>query len=439
MLDLFLNHIDKFKLCQKSDQILLAVSGGLDSTTMLYLFREAGYKVAVAHCNFQLRGRESDGDEAFVTTVCKELRVTCYTKRFDTEAYAWERTLSTQLAARELRYAWFKELLIKHQYAWLATAHHFDDSMETIVLNLSRGSGIDGMAGIPVKNDQTIRPLLFASRQQVEKYAVMKGLVWREDITNMTDNYQRNFIRHHIIPRLKDLNPSLETTWHSGIEKVKGEIALLHELYEKWKTDFVKSEKGRVTIDKAGFALYKDNPAMVWRCCREFGFNFEQAKDISRALHTQAGKKFITHGFTLVIDRQNLIITDRLQNWGETMIEKSQTTSYLGPWTLDITTMAGPEIPLNENTALLDSRLLTFPLKWRKWKSGDSFCPLGMTRKKKLSNFFIDLKLSMADKERATVIESDGMIIWVAGYRIDDRFKVTGQTTSRISLTLTSA
>ncbi|HKZ39002.1 MAG TPA: tRNA lysidine(34) synthetase TilS, partial [Chryseolinea sp.] len=188
MLEQFLNHIDRFKLCAKSDSILLAVSGGVDSMAMLNLFKEAGYSFAVAHCNFQLRGKESDDDEIFVQRVCNDLKIPVYTLRFDTEAYAWEMGLSIQMAARNLRYEWFNQLLKKHGHKWLATGHHFDDTMETILLNLTKGTATEGLAGIPVKNGNIIRPILFATRRQVEDYARCHGVVWREDQSNFTDD-----------------------------------------------------------------------------------------------------------------------------------------------------------------------------------------------------------------------------------------------------------
>ncbi|HEU5290922.1 MAG TPA: tRNA lysidine(34) synthetase TilS, partial [Cyclobacteriaceae bacterium] len=253
MQEQFLNHIQKHSLCHRGERILLAVSGGLDSVVMLHLFRETGFSIGVAHCNFQLRGTESDGDENFVRQLCLQMGVPFFIKRFDTQAYAWENNLSIQMAARELRYSWFDHLLEENQYNLLGTGHHFDDTMETIVLNWIKGSSVEGLAGIPVKNRKIIRPLLFATRAQVEKHAAEKGIQWREDQSNLTDDYQRNFIRHQIIPKLKELNPSLETTLHTGIEKLQGDLELLHVQLEDWKRKFISSEGEKVIIAKRGF------------------------------------------------------------------------------------------------------------------------------------------------------------------------------------------
>lgn len=429
MLEQFLHHIDRHRLCQKSDLILLAVSGGVDSMAMLYLFKEAGFRVGVAHCNFQLRGKESDGDEEFVRQVCKDLNVPFFFSRFETEAYAWENTLSIQMAARELRYTWFDEVLRGHSYTWLATGHHLDDTMETILLNITRGTSTDGLAGIPVRNGNIIRPLLFATRKEIEKYALRKGMVWREDLSNLTDDYQRNFIRHQVVPKLKELNPSLEVTWQTGIEKIQGDLALLQHAVDDWKTKFITETPHRNYIDKTAFNLLPQGATLLWRYCRTFGFNFEQAKEVLQSLKGQPGKRFYSSTHLLVLDRDLIIITPLQHGWTEAGIEKEHAESFLGPWQLKIERLTDMLPVSDEMEAVLDEELLNYPLLWRKWRPGDSFHPLGMEHKKKLSDFFIDKKLSLADKEIATVLESDGRIVWVAGHRIDDRFKLTTKTT----------
>jgi tRNA(Ile)-lysidine synthase len=439
MVEQFLNHIEQHDLCEKSDLVLLAISGGVDSMAMLYLFREAGFKIGVAHCNFQLRGKESDGDEEFVTEVCRELNVPFFSKRFETEAYAWENTLSTQMAARELRYAWFEEILIKHSYRCLATGHHFDDSIETILLNLTRGSSTDGLAGIPVKNGNVIRPLLFATRKQIEKYAHARGMVWREDLSNLTDDYQRNFIRHQVVPKLKELNPSLEITWQSGIEKIHGDLALMNHAFADWKKQFVNESVERITIPKSGFALFPKGASLLWRFIKAYGFNFEQAKEIIQSLYAQPGKRFLSASHLLVVDREMLIITTHQHYWSEISIEKGQSESFLGPWVMKIEPLNAVPEKIDDDEAVIEASELVFPLIWRKWRPGDAFHPLGMTHKKKLSDFFIDKKISMADKEIITVLESDGKLVWVAGYRIDDRFKLTSDSSVIMKFKLTRA
>jgi tRNA(Ile)-lysidine synthase len=439
MLEQFLNHIDRQRLCERTDSILLAVSGGVDSMAMLYLFKEADFRVGVAHCNFQLRGKESDGDEEFVQQVCKELNVPFFCKRFETEAYAWENTLSIQMAARELRYAWFDELLNGHSYQRMATGHHLDDTMETILLNITRGSSTEGLAGIPAKNGNIIRPLLFATRKEIEKHAIKKGMVWREDLSNLTDDYQRNFIRHQVLPKLKELNPSLEITWQTGIEKIQGDLALLHIAIEEWKGKFVTETPHKISIGKNAFNSFPQGATLLWRYCRVFGFNFEQAKEVLQSLKGQPGKRFFSSSHLLVLDRDFILITPLQHGWTETIIEKKQVESYLGPWTIKKDHLTEMLPVSNEMEAILDEELLSYPLVWRKWKPGDSFHPLGMDHKKKLSDFFIDKKLSLADKEIVTVLELGDRIVWVAGHRIDDRFKLTTKTTSIVRFRLSRA
>jgi tRNA(Ile)-lysidine synthase len=439
MVEQFLNHIERLNLCEKSDHLLLAVSGGVDSMAMLYLFQEIGVTIGVAHCNFQLRGKESDGDEEFVAQVCKELGIPFFIKRFETEAFAWENSLSTQMAARELRYAWFEELLSHHSYDYLATGHHLDDSMETILLNLTRGCASDGLAGIPVKNGRVIRPLLFATKKQIEKYAELKGMVWREDQSNLTDDYQRNFIRHQVIPQLRELNPSLETTWQTGIEKIQGDLSLLQHAFDHWIHEFVVEESDRITVEKKAFESFVQPASLLWRYIKGLGFNYEQSKEIIQSLNGQPGKRFFSTTHLLVIDRELLIITPHQQHWNEVTIDKGQAETILGPFLLRMKAVKEMELGSDKGEAILDAGLLTFPLLWRKWQAGDSFHPLGMDHKKKLSDFLIDNKISVADKEAVTVLVSDGDIVWVVGHRIDDRYKLTANTSSILRFSLHSA
>jgi tRNA(Ile)-lysidine synthase len=436
MQEQFLNHIQKHSLCQHGDKILLAVSGGLDSVVMLHLFKEAGFSVGVAHCNFQLRGNESDGDEDFVKQCCEQLNVPVFVKRFDTQSYGWENNLSIQMAARELRYSWFEHLLEEKHYDFLATGHHFDDTVETILLNWIKGTAVEGLAGIPVKNKKVIRPLLFATRAQVEKHAAEKGIQWREDQSNLTDDYQRNFIRHQIVPKLKELNPSLETTLHTGIEKLQSDIALLHVQVEEWRRNFISREGEKIAISKKGFDSFPQGVHLLWRCIKEYEFNFEQAREIIHGLHGQSGKRFLSPSYQLVIDREHLILSPHEKFWDDVVIQEGQREAILGSFEMEIEKTTSVEISKDSLIAKLDADKLKFPLRWRKWKAGDFFYPLGMDHKRKLSDFLIDNKVALTDKDSVTVLESAGEIAWVVGYRIDNRFKITPQTRSALTFTI---
>jgi tRNA(Ile)-lysidine synthase len=436
VLQQFLNHINRHKLLTQHDTILLAVSGGVDSMVMLHLFLEAGFNVGVAHCNFQLRGEESDADEHFVQQACQKLNVPVVVKRFDTQAYAWENSLSTQMAARELRYSWFDHVLEEQHYHLLATGHHFDDTVETILLNWIKGSSVEGLAGIPVKNKKIVRPLLFATRALVEKYATEKGIAWREDQSNLTDDYQRNFIRHQIVPKLRELNPSLESTLHIGIERLQSDLELIHFQLHAWKKEFLSVEGEKITIAKGGFDSFPQGIHLLWRCIKEYGFNFEQAREMMHGLTGQSGKRFLSPSHQLTIDREHLIISRHENFWNDVSIEAGQQKVLLGSWEMGIEKLNKIELSGDSLTAILDAEKLKFPLCWRKWKAGDFFYPLGMDHKRKLSDFLIDNKVSLADKNVVTVLESAGEIAWVVGYRIDNRFKITPRTRSALSFSI---
>jgi tRNA(Ile)-lysidine synthase len=430
VLQQFLNHIDQNSLFKPSDKVLLAVSGGLDSMVMLHLFKEAGFSIGVAHCNFQLRGEESNGDEALVNTTCVELGIPFYLKRFDTEVYAWERGISIQMAARDLRYSFFEDVITAHNYNWLATAHHGNDSLETVLLNLVRGTGIEGLTGIAVKHDKVIRPLLFATRAALEEYAAFRRLSWREDSSNASDKYHRNLIRNQVIPLLKQINVNLEDGFQHTIERLRGTSALQALVLRKFKEEAIHEETDSTYIDIAGLNAMPQPAVVLWELLKDKGFNFDQCHDIMDVKH-QPGKIFYASHFQLAIDRSHFIISEKQnQEYIEIQIDENQSTVTLLHTTLELQIVNKKDFNLVKDLQLaqLDCDSVMFPLTWRSWKSGDQFVPLGMQHHKKLSDFLIDMKISVPDKSRVTVLESDGKIIWVTGHRIDDRFKVTDKT-----------
>lgn len=428
----FLNHIAKKKLLVGEDKILLAISGGIDSMVMLHLFQECKFKFSVAHANFQLRDSESEGDENFVKDFCKKNSISFFTKKFETEQYGKTNHLSIQMAARELRYQWFHELLIEYQFDSIATAHHLNDSIETVLLNFVRGSGLEGLDGIASKNGKVIRPLLFATRKEIKNYADENKIEWREDRSNISDDYPRNFIRHRVYPLLKELNPSLERTFSESQEKITGAVELMETGIKQWRGEFEKKKDDQILLAKKGFEQVKNLESILWNLIKGFGFNFDQCRQIVFALHGQSGKLFSTSQFELVVDRDHLIISKIKAQLEETLIELNQTEATLGNFKLQIEKKEKVSIKDDPFVAVLDIGKLKFPLKWRKWKSGDFFYPLGMTHKKKLSDFLIDQKISLADKETITVLESGNEIVWVVGQRIDERYKVVDSVTSTI-------
>ncbi len=408
----------------------MAVSGGLDSMVMLQLFYQAGFSVNVAHCNFQLRGDESEEDKKFVEEKCKHNSIPFYSYPFDTKNYAKQHGLSIQMAARELRYAWFNELLITHGFDFISTAHHLNDSIETVLLNLTKGTGIAGLKGISVQSNKIIRPLLFLTRQQIEIYAAEQGVTWREDHSNQTDDYQRNFMRHQVIPKLKEINPSLEKTFLETMLKMQGTAEIFEGAIEQWKKENQKIDGDKILLNKQGLRenSFTHNTILLWEILKKYGFNFDQCESMMNALTSQSGKKFISATHEMVIDRTHLMLLPSPSTFQEVVIHEGQAEAILGRIHLAIQCLENTKIVPDPSMAYIDSARLNFPLMWRKWKEGDYFYPLGMKHRKKLSDFLINEKISVIDKESLTVIAAQGEIVWVVGHRIDDRFKVTSET-----------
>jgi tRNA(Ile)-lysidine synthase len=421
-----LNHTDRHKLCKTTDKILLAVSGGIDSMVMLDLFLKAGFSIAVAHCNFQLRGKDSDADEQLVKDVCGN-SVPFFSKRFETSSYAEANKLSIQMAARQLRYDFFESLMNEKGFLFTATAHQLNDSLETTLLNFVRGSGVEGMAGIPVKTNRIIRPLLFATRQMISDYASENKIVWREDASNASDDYQRNFLRNKIIPSLKEINPSLEETFRNTNERLQAAASWTKNL----AADFLNyDEAGRIIIHKKELKEVAASSVLLWEIIKDFDFNYEQCKEIIE-VH-QPGKIFYSSSHVLTVDRETYIIQARQSEnfFSQCEIQPKQVVTKNFNGSLFIQEIKKEDFSLNrsQHLAQIDADKVEFPLVWRLWKQGDSFMPFGMSQHKKLSDFFIDLKVSLPDKEKITVIESGGQIVWVVGFRIHDAFKVTENT-----------
>ncbi len=427
MLDRFTHVLKRDKLCERQQRLLLAVSGGLDSMVMLDLFHRAGFEVGVAHCNFQLRSEESDADEAFVLERCKAIGVECYTSRFDTKNYAAKNGTSTQMAARQLRYEWFGELL-NNNWDLLATAHHADDNLETTLLHLVRGTGLSGVMGIPAKVDKVIRPLLAFTKEELEGYAQVHGIEWREDRSNATTDYNRNYIRHELIPKLKILNPALEHTFIKTSERLSAGGELFQMGLHGVKEKFLKEKSDQVLIDKEFAKLFHKPVGVLWELIKQYGFNYEQCDSIIESIDKSSGSKFLTHSHQLFVDRTYLIIDAFREAQTETLIQLGDRRASLGTAILELEEVEAQSISRIRHLASLDAEKLKFPLVWRAWQEGDFFYPLGMSGKKKLSDFFIDNKMSRADKGRTTVLVSGEDIVWVVGHRVDNRYKVDDHT-----------
>ncbi len=442
MVEQLLNHIQRHQLCKTTDKILLAVSGGVDSMVMLRLFHEAGIPVGVAHCNFQLRGEDSIADEVLVNMTCVELKVPFHLKRFETGKYAEQHKVSTQVAARELRYEFFEEIRTQYEYDFIATAHHLDDSLETVLLNFTRGTGIDGLVGIPLKNRFVIRPMLFASRKQIEDHANFLRLQWREDKSNQSDEYARNAIRNKVIPVLTELNPSLTETYRSTHERIAGASAFTAQFLADFRAIYTTQKHGKLLIDLDKLIDTRYSSVLLWMLVKEFGFNLDQCDRAVRQRRT--GKQFLSSTHVMLVNRNELLIyaAEGSPEVTQTLIDKDDDKAVLHKLMLEVEN-SGLDKYLEDVNALKDANVeyidcsqLKFPLVWRKWKPGDTFKPIGMKHHKKLSDFLIDEKISRDEKENVTVLESDGKIVWVVGKRISQDFAVTNETYDVLKLSV---
>ncbi|MEO1055022.1 MAG: tRNA lysidine(34) synthetase TilS [Bacteroidota bacterium] len=439
MTERFLAFINKNELFDSIDTILLAVSGGVDSMVMIDLFAKSKLKFTLAHCNFQLRGDESDKDEKFIIQAAEQHGTIAHTIRFDTKKYATEQKLSTQMAARNLRYQWFNEIINQHGYDRLATAHHLDDVIETMLFNLAKGTGIAGFHGIEPKRDNIVRPMLFCDKGEILAYAQENALSWREDQSNQSLDYQRNLIRHKVVPVLREINPDLS----EGIKRTTRRIKETEQLFSL-KLDSLREE----VMEKRGVDYFlnkdlliqqKERMIILFELLKPFGFGFVQSEALAEQLPSiEVGKVFESNTHRLNVDRDHLIVSPIVSQEQEVADINSQdeVITYQG-MQLKCEHFDQPvAIIPDKSIAFLDRDKLTFPLKMRKWQEGDRFVPLGMRHKKKLSDFMIDNKIPLNLKERVFVVLSENEIVWVVGHRIDDRFKVTDETqyVFRISL-----
>ncbi len=440
LLEKFKDYIGQHRLFQRGDKVLLAVSGGRDSVVLCDLFHAAGFPFGIAHCNFQLRADESERDEAFVRKMASEYKAAFHVVKFDTSQYASQHKLSIQVAARELRYNWFEQVRGENGYAFIATAHHLNDSIETLLMNFFKGTGIGGLHGILPKQGRLIRPLLFAKREAIADYLQQRSLSFVEDSSNLSDKYTRNSIRLHIIPEIKKNFPELENNLADNIARFK-EIEQLYRQGLEIHLEGLTEKRGE-EIFISILKLQKSVPlnTVAYELFKPFNFNFLQAQQIIGMLGSESGRIIVSATHRLVKDRKWLIISplQAVNDITYTLIEAGDRQVKAENIILKIQRIERAAFKLDSsgNAACLDLKKLSFPLVLRKWKQGDYFYPLGMKKKKKLSRFFIDQKLSLPEKEKIWVVESDKRIAWVAGMRIDERFKITDHTENILKLTL---
>jgi tRNA(Ile)-lysidine synthase len=436
----FEQYINRHNLFTKDDSILVAVSGGIDSCVLLHLLYYYNYKCVVAHCNFNLRNSESDNDEQFVKKLTNDYFMDFVSIPFNTLEYAEEKGLSIQMAARELRYIFFEETRKKHNCKAIATAHHADDSIETVFINLMRGTGLKGLTGIPVKSNHIVRPLLFASRKEIEEYASLNNLSWRNDSSNSSNKYTRNQLRNQVLPLLDEIKPGFRKILLRNIEHFNETETLLNTLLKSTFDKIISKKGNTVYISIKELKVIGLNKSLLFEIISGYGFNPKQAEKIWNSLDSGPGKMFYSKNYSLNKDREFIIISQIENQESQRKYYIDETAEWISePFEMSIETMlweAGKVIPRNSKILFADLHALEFPLIIRRWLPGDFFQPFGMKGFKKLSDYFIDQKISKTEKENTWIIESANRIIWVVGYRIDDRIKVTDSTKHILKLQL---
>jgi tRNA(Ile)-lysidine synthase len=407
--------------------LLLAVSGGLDSMVLVHLFTALKYKIAIAHCNFGLRETESDGDADFVKKIANTLNVPYHEIRFETQKYAEAQKISTQMAARELRYNWFNELCSTEGYSHVLTAHHADDNLETVLINITRGTGLEGLLGIPAVSGKILRPLLSYSRAQILAYAQENKIIWREDSSNTSVKYLRNKIRHRVIPILKEINPSLLDSFEQTVTHLKESKTIVDYALQQLKKEILEEKDNHFIVHLEPLKKMPNPKAYLYPLLQSYGFT--SWNDIAELLEAQTGKTILSAHYQILKNRNTFILSPIIQSQRNQSYEWSKNNEVL------LTPIQLIQNKVNElgkgdkKTIYVDAEKLQFPLRVRKWQEGDYFYPLGMNKqKKKVSKYFKDEKLSLLQKEATWLLCSDQKIVWIIGQRPDERFKVSEQT-----------
>ncbi|MDX2196676.1 MAG: tRNA lysidine(34) synthetase TilS [Cytophagales bacterium] len=424
-IEIFKKHITSEALFVPEDRLIATVSGGIDSVAMIWLLHKCGYQFTIAHCNFGLRGEESDEDEHFVQQLAKKYKVPFHTHKFDTQNFANDHKMSVQLAARTLRYAWFEELRQKLNYSYILTAHHQNDTLETVLYNLAKGTGIAGLHGIYPKIGNIIRPMLAFTKADIQDIVAQNHLTWREDSSNAHSHYARNLIRHEVIPALKIINPNLENTINDTVKQVRNVEIFFDNEYNKFKNEYLKKDGALYYLE-----LSKSiSPSFYYKYLKEIGFAWQQCEQIIEKEHV-AGSKFYSHLYMLSIDRNRWYISAHAQIYTPMAeVQKNSTKFIFGDSTFKVEIHdRGLRINTHPDIAYLDESKLIYPLIVRRWQDGDWFIPYGMNGKKKISDFLIDKKVPLPLKSHLFVIVSGTSIVWLSGHRIDDRYKVTDDT-----------
>ncbi len=422
--------IQEYQLCEKSDRILLTVSGGKDSMLMADLFVRLGYNVIIAHCNFNLRGEASDLDEELVRRYAEAVHVPFYVRHFDTETYASTHRISIQMAARELRYLWFDDLVQELACDRIAIAHHMNDNIETVFLNLSRGTGLLGLQGILPKRGKLIRPLLFLTAAEIEQYVKLNQIVYRDDASNFSTKYARNKIRIDIISKFKEIQPEFEHVFEQNIQNFRDSYQLLQSFVEPIRQDLFQAHQGLIYIQKEKLYPHLKNLPLCYELFAPYSFAKNILQDLIDCWDKESGRIFESSTHTLLLDREELILQpNKIAEKEEIIISIEDKEIKWMNYRFEISVADEISFSNTKEKAYIDFDKLIFPLRIRSWQEGDVFIPLGMNGKKKLSDFFINQKLNIYEKSTVPIlVNGNGEIIWIAKWRMDNRYKITENT-----------
>ncbi|MEN9447888.1 MAG: tRNA lysidine(34) synthetase TilS [Bacteroidota bacterium] len=444
-------YIQQYNLANLGTPILLACSGGVDSMVLLDVLLKLNYKISIAHCNFQLRGEDSMGDEQFLREFAETHTLPFYTVRFETKAYKKANRQSTQMAARELRYEWLEKIRKENQLHFVATAHHLDDQLETILLNIAKGTGIKGLSGMQPKNGYIIRPFLEISKHDILKYSNDNKIVFREDISNASDDYQRNQLRHHVVPIMHQINPALYQTSMDFIHRMNDYEILVNEQLKSIKKKCWSEKNGIVEIKMGFIETHSAGKTILFHLLKEFGFNADQVRQLYdiRSAKSTSGKQFFSDSHRLVVDRRSaFVVLKEIDVLNYLSFEKIPNQIVFNNYTIQCSLVPIKELNIKTSNcfAYFDADKIEFPLLLRYAKDGDYFYPFGMSKpktpgkvgKKKLSKYFKDEKFSLLEKENTPVLFSGEKLIWLVNHRIDDRYKVTENTKTVLKMKMVS-
>jgi tRNA(Ile)-lysidine synthase len=426
----FIEYIKKNALFSLKDKILLGVSGGKDSALMVQLFKLAGIQFSIAHCNFNLRADESQRDEAFVRLLANTMEVPFYVAHFDTKDYAVQHQISIQMAARTLRYQWFEKIRNDENYAYIALAHHQNDSMETLLLNLTRGTGISGLHGILPKRNQLIRPMLFLSREEIDELVAVNNIDYVMDSSNESIKYARNLIRHNVIPHLREINPNLAHTFVQNMKHFAQTEELLQQVVEQTKALIAREEDGITYFSVDKIKVLQPQQLLLFELLKPFHFSATVVDEIIQSLTKQSGTSFYSHSHRATLNRDELMISAITSpKSAHYFIHSGVEAISIGDQKISLFHTNSNLVENNKLKAFVDAERLIFPLIIRFKQDGDRFMPLGMKQYKKLSDFFIGQKIPLPQKDNIPLlINGNGEIIWVVGLRQDNRYKVNATT-----------